>query len=56
MQIIAVLHPALSLPVLFYTLTWVERGIVTINCLAQEHNNVPGPGSNQDRLLRRPAH
>ena len=32
--------------------TWVERGILRVKCLAQEHNtvNVPGQGSNPDSM------
>ena len=45
--------------------TWVERGTVSVKCLAQELNvtkrtfltqhNVLGQGSNPDRLIRRRA-
>ena len=36
--------------------TWVERGTLRVKCLAQEHNHVPGQGSNPDCSVRRQVH
>ena len=41
-------------PVPIYTPGW--RGTVRVECLAQEHNSVPGQNSNPDRSFRERAH
>lgn len=40
-------HPAVNLLIC----TWVERGTWSVKCLAQEHSNDPGQGSNLEGSL-----